>query len=216
MEPIYAIEISNLITQTTQLILTKNSNQLQHISSNLVKIEHLLEAFEKRLSVLEETSNDTKEEEKTLLNLQQKFERLEQTFLAFPKEQQEQQQYEIETDGLDDQELLIMHDQIMKHQDYQLDALSGLINKQKILGEAINDELEVQIDLLEDVQNRTDNTHERIKNAKNRMDVFLEENDGKGITKLISVLDYCGALYNSDFAVYLNIKFLRFYRTQKS
>ncbi|XP_068672057.1 syntaxin-8-like isoform X1 [Montipora foliosa] len=52
--------------------------------------------------------------------------------------------------------------QIIKEQDEGLEALSGIIQRQKIIGQAISDEVDLQDDIIDDIDGRMDQTNTRL------------------------------------------------------
>lgn len=51
----------------------------------------------------------------------------------------------VDDGGVSNSELLQLHDRIIDAQDQQLDSLSGLLGRHKIIGEAISTELDIQV-----------------------------------------------------------------------
>lgn len=70
-----------------------------------------------------------------------------------------------------DPELLQLQKRIMDDQDASLDALVGIIERQKQIGVEINRELDYHIELLEDTEDRVDRTTGRLEAAGKRLDV---------------------------------------------
>jgi hypothetical protein len=187
-------QIDDILMGTTNLIISKNPQKFQQITSNLVKIDHLLDSYK---SKLDDPSNDENEySEKTLLTYQEKYDRLKQSFASFPKPLEANEI--TENDGLGNDELLLMQDSIIKTQDDHLDSLLHLIGKQKVLSEMMNDELEVHINLLDNVNERMDQTGDRMQVARNRMERFIEDNNPIGNSNLSRILA------DGDFSYYFN------------
>ncbi len=70
-----------------------------------------------------------------------------------------------ETKHLDNVGILTLHQETIKSQDDQLDALMTIVGRQKEIGKAIGDELDVQNKLLDDLEGRVDITGARMKGA---------------------------------------------------
>lgn len=75
-----------------------------------------------------------------------------------------------ETRGQDNTQILALHEQVVEHQDSSLDQLMAVIGRQKEIGRAIGDELDVQNQLLRDIDVKVGNTTARIKNAQKQAD----------------------------------------------
>ncbi|KAI8638377.1 Phox homologous domain-containing protein [Parasitella parasitica] len=89
---------------------------------------------------------------------------------ALLKQQQEQKLQETEfTKGLDNQELLNYQTQVIKEQDLHIEQFSQLLGRQKELGLAINHELEDQIDVLESLDIKVDNTRTKLSFAHKKL-----------------------------------------------
>ncbi|XP_078348976.1 syntaxin-8-like isoform X2 [Oculina patagonica] len=52
--------------------------------------------------------------------------------------------------------------QIIAEQDQGLEALSGIIQRQKMMGQAISDEVDTHNEILDDIDTRMDHTHQRL------------------------------------------------------
>ncbi|XP_020621228.1 syntaxin-8-like [Orbicella faveolata] len=52
--------------------------------------------------------------------------------------------------------------QIIAEQDQGLEALSGIIQRQKVMGQAISDEVDAHNEILDDIDNRMDQTNQRL------------------------------------------------------
>ncbi|XP_027052076.1 syntaxin-8-like [Pocillopora damicornis] len=52
--------------------------------------------------------------------------------------------------------------QIIAEQDQGLEALSGIIQRQKLMGQAISDEVDLQNDIIDDIDARMDQTNQRL------------------------------------------------------
>jgi hypothetical protein len=82
---------------------------------------------------------------------------------------------------LNNNELLQLQNNIMADQDKQLDQLSSVISRQKEIGIAIGNELELQVDLLEDTDQRIENTRYRMRTADRNLGTLFDKDDTKGI-----------------------------------
>ncbi|KAJ6604716.1 syntaxin [Mycena vulgaris] len=72
-----------------------------------------------------------------------------------------------ETRPLDDHGLVMLQEAKMQQQDSELSELTAVIQRQRHLGEAISNEIAIQIELLDDLANRVDETSGKI-TATNR------------------------------------------------
>ncbi|KAJ7070973.1 syntaxin [Mycena amicta] len=72
-----------------------------------------------------------------------------------------------ETRPLDEHGLLMLQEAKMQRQDNEVSQLTAVLQRQRHLGEAISNELALQIELLDDLANRVDDTSERL-TATNR------------------------------------------------
>ncbi|XP_031573574.1 syntaxin-8-like isoform X2 [Actinia tenebrosa] len=70
--------------------------------------------------------------------------------------------YMLETDDMSVTDMRSQQHQIIEEQDKGLDALSGIIQRQKMIGHAISDEVDTQNEIIVDVADRMDSTHSRI------------------------------------------------------
>lgn len=77
---------------------------------------------------------------------------------------------EDELSGMDNTQLLAMHNRIMSEQDESIDRLSESISRQRELSIQIGDELDSHAQLLDEVEILTDRHQTRLDNAKKRMD----------------------------------------------
>lgn len=77
------------------------------------------------------------------------------------------------TRGVENQQLLQMQRTDMKEQDEELEKLNALINKQKELGVAINEELALQNELLEELDTEVDRTTDKLKYASKKIGKIL-------------------------------------------
>jgi hypothetical protein len=64
-------------------------------------------------------------------------------------------------------------------QDRQLDELSRVIGRQKEIGLTISDELDYQVDLLQQTEERIDDTDQRLARARRRLDQVLKKANDK-------------------------------------
>ncbi|KAF7347779.1 Snare domain containing protein [Mycena venus] len=83
---------------------------------------------------------------------------------AAPKPQETE-----ETRPLDDQGLFMLQEQKMQQQDHEVSQLTAVLQRQRHLGEAIGNELAIQIELLDDLANRVDETSGKIATTNREM-----------------------------------------------
>jgi hypothetical protein len=69
----------------------------------------------------------------------------------------------------------------MQDQDVQLDQLLDIITRQKNIGSAIGNELELQIDLIEEAENILENTNNRMDRANNNLMNLFDKGDSNSI-----------------------------------
>ncbi|KAK7064173.1 hypothetical protein R3P38DRAFT_3382816 [Favolaschia claudopus] len=74
-----------------------------------------------------------------------------------------------ETRPLDEHGLFLLQEQKMQQQDVEVSQLTAVLQRQRHLGEAISNELQVQIELLDDLANRVDDTSARIASTNREM-----------------------------------------------
>ncbi|KAJ7487667.1 syntaxin [Mycena galericulata] len=74
-----------------------------------------------------------------------------------------------ETRPLDEHGLLMLQEDKMKQQDFEVSQLTAVLQRQRHLGEAINNELAIQIELLDDLANRVDETSGKIASTNREM-----------------------------------------------
>ncbi|KAJ7103469.1 syntaxin, partial [Mycena belliarum] len=74
-----------------------------------------------------------------------------------------------ETRPLDDHGLLMLQEAKMQQQDSELSQLTAVISRQRHLGEAISNEIALQIELLDDLANRVDETSGKIATTNREM-----------------------------------------------
>ncbi|KAJ7706112.1 syntaxin [Mycena rosella] len=74
-----------------------------------------------------------------------------------------------ETRPLDDHGLLMLQEAKMQQQDGELSQLTAVIQRQRHLGEAISNEIAIQIELLDDLANRVDETSGKIQTTNREM-----------------------------------------------
>lgn len=75
----------------------------------------------------------------------------------------------VNTDELDNHQVLQLHRRVMDEQDQSLDRLSESIRNQRELSIQIGDELESHVQLLDDVDDSVDRHQERLNGAKRRL-----------------------------------------------
>ncbi|KAJ6519891.1 syntaxin [Mycena sanguinolenta] len=83
---------------------------------------------------------------------------------AAPKPQETE-----ETRPLDDHGLFMLQEQKMQQQDVDVSQLTAVLQRQRHLGEAISNELQLQIELLDDLANRVDETSGKIATTSREM-----------------------------------------------
>ncbi|KAG2217407.1 hypothetical protein INT45_004865 [Circinella minor] len=74
-----------------------------------------------------------------------------------------------ETEGLDNDGLLVYQKQVMDDQDQQVEQFSALLARQKQLGFAIGDELETQNEILDELDAGVDRTGLKLKFASKKL-----------------------------------------------
>ena len=74
-----------------------------------------------------------------------------------------------ETQDLQNQEMLQLHDSKMRSQDIQLEQLSGSISRQKNIARAIGDETELHLTMLEGMDDRLDRTTREVARGSNQV-----------------------------------------------
>jgi len=145
-----------------------------------------IERLEKGLGEAEEAGlvgeRDLKVWEDALIQLGQKYNQIESVMTGeTPVQRQRRELFATPSDapakssepvhaGMDNPQLLGMHQQIMAEQDDQLDQLAEVIERQKRIGMQIGDELDLHVQLLEDTDIRVDQTQSRLRNAGKRLD----------------------------------------------
>ncbi|KAJ3270280.1 hypothetical protein HDV01_000395 [Terramyces sp. JEL0728] len=166
----------------------------QKIQSQVQTVSNLINQHEVELTALEESgkcpANQLRDLESELLSSSKQFDRIQtmvdselgtsstrkpikETFLA-----------DTQHENLDNHELLQLHERIINQQDAQLDSLADLLTRQKQIGEMISNELDVQVDLLDEVDERANATEQRMRTARNRLDGFMESSSGSSRVSL--------------------------------
>jgi regulator of vacuolar morphogenesis len=74
-----------------------------------------------------------------------------------------------ETRPLDDHGLFMLQEQKMQQQDVDVSQLTAVLQRQRHLGEAISNELQIQIELLDDLANQVDATSGKIASTNREM-----------------------------------------------
>ncbi|KAJ7783855.1 syntaxin [Mycena maculata] len=74
-----------------------------------------------------------------------------------------------ETRPLDEHGLVMLQEAKMKQQDVEVSQLTAVLQRQRHLGEAINNELAIQIELLDDLAHRVDDTSGKIASTNREM-----------------------------------------------
>jgi syntaxin 8 len=101
---------------------------------------------------------------------------------------------EDEIAGMDNTQLLAMHNRIISEQDESIDRLAESISRQRELSIQIGDELDSHAQLLDEVEILTDRHQSRLDNAKKRMDhIYRKASEnckftpGKGSTSSLTI-----------------------------
>lgn len=82
---------------------------------------------------------------------------------------------------LENGEILQHQNRVIDDQDTLLDQLSFVIARQKQIGVAIGNELELQVELLDETDMRVNRTQERMRYAARSMGRMMESSEYKGI-----------------------------------
>ena len=197
------LELANLITKTTEKVLLKVN--IGDIQQDLSRISILINECEQELSKMEQkTSTDYKEYEQELLSLCKKHARLE-TLVSknlMSKRDQLFQPVNASQPNLagitaEPSQILIEHENLMQNQDEQLNQLSKIVTRQKDIGHLISNELDSQVQLLEDVEQQTEETRLNIGRTSNRLNGVVETRS-KPRGKIVNSWEYY-LLFDIDF-----------------
>jgi regulator of vacuolar morphogenesis len=74
-----------------------------------------------------------------------------------------------ETRPLDEHGLFMLQEAKMQQQDSEVSQLTSVLQRQRHLGEAISNELAIQIELLDDLSNRVDETQSKLATTTREM-----------------------------------------------
>ena len=181
------LELSNLITKTTEKALLKSNSE--EMKLDLSKIAELITKCEQELTELESKSDSSHQEyEQELLVLSKKHARLEHLInrnirnrdLLFPNGNVSQPNLTHSTENLDPSQTLQLHEKMVGEQDEQLLLLSKVVGRQKAIGTMISNELDSQVDLLQQVEDGTNETRLNIGRNNNRLDGLVEQETRSG------------------------------------
>lgn len=81
--------------------------------------------------------------------------------------------------------MLMQQQQQLKEQDASLDLLLASVTRQKEMGEAISEELDVQSGLLDDLEDGMDNTKLTVSRQQGRVEGYMEQAKNSGNTCII-------------------------------
>ena len=84
------------------------------------------------------------------------------------------------TENLDPSQTLQLHEKMVGEQDEQLLLLSKVVGRQKAIGTMISNELDSQVDLLQQVEDGTNETRLNIGRNNNRLDALVEQETRSG------------------------------------
>ena len=176
------LDLANLITKTTENVLKNQANP--SISSDLQEIRNLIEICEQQLTTLE-LQGDQHEYEQELLLLNKKYGRLEELVrrklipttanVSQPNltaENHVNEGTENSLNRLNNHEILDIHEKLITDQDQHLEMLSKVIGRQKEIGQLITNELDSQVELLQDIDNRTEDVGGNMSRINNRLNNF--------------------------------------------
>lgn len=90
----------------------------------------------------------------------------------------------VNTDELDNHQVLQLHRRVIEEQDQSLDRLSESIRNQRELSIQIGDELDSHVQLLDDVDDLVDRHQDRLNGAKKRLNYFAQTAKNNGTCPL--------------------------------
>ncbi|KAG0226739.1 hypothetical protein BGW41_004092 [Actinomortierella wolfii] len=179
-------------------------SQEKTIEKNLTRLKEGIQELEADLSRLEEegtlSSKELQEREDTLIELQKQVEKLE----ALIQDQDDTNARDIllgktqttvkrtssrtvrfsdtvvETDNLDNTQVLQLQQRIVEDQDSHLDRLSESLGRQREVGLMIGDELDTHIDMLGETEQLVDSTAQRLSRATKRITTVVRKTKGCG------------------------------------
>ncbi|KAJ3221969.1 hypothetical protein HK099_002832 [Clydaea vesicula] len=192
---------------------------IQQLQSIKLDTKALLEDLEKQLtkeenveSVNKRGAMELKQMEQDLLNLDNKFGRIESESIPQNSEYERKQllkkpntksqtsdnilinteteNIELKEQSLNEREHMQLQERIMQSQDTQLESLSLTIQRQTELGRLINGELEHHIEILDDIDERVERTGAGLRGNERLLDRFQSEqgHTAKGTCMLVSLL----------------------------
>ena len=179
----HLLDLANLITKTTENVLKNQANP--SISSDLQEIRNLIGICEQQLTELE-LQGDQHEYEQELLLLNKKYGRLEELVrrklipttanVSQPNltaiENHVNEGTDNSLNSLNNHEILDIHEKLINDQDQHLEKLSKVIGRQKEIGQLITNELDSQVELLQDIDNRTEDVGGNMSRINNRLNNF--------------------------------------------
>ncbi|KAI9255890.1 hypothetical protein EDC94DRAFT_617104 [Helicostylum pulchrum] len=96
---------------------------------------------------------------------------------------------EMDSSDLENGQILQLQQRIIDDQDTDLDHLSSAIRRQRELGLLIGDELETHAQLIDETEAMVDNTDERLRQAKKKLDyVGRKVKDNKSVCIVIGLI----------------------------
>ncbi|KAF9978175.1 hypothetical protein BGZ73_003556 [Actinomortierella ambigua] len=189
-----------------------HESQDKTINKNLSRLKEGIQELEADLSRSEEegalSSKELKEREDTLISLQQQVEKLEALF----QDQDNSNAREIlmgrtqttvtrtstrtvrfsdtvvETDDLDNTQMLQLQQRIVEDQDAHLDRLSESLGRQQEVGLMIGEELDSHVVLLDESEHLVDRTAQRLGHAGKRLANVVRKTKGCGSWLIILAL----------------------------
>ncbi|CAG8513062.1 4495_t:CDS:2 [Acaulospora colombiana] len=181
------------------------------INKNLAKLQTGIKELEQELSTAEESgthsSKDLKGKEDMLIKLTKQYEKLSAlmqddisarelllginaTTQISAKSKTKTVRFSpiVETDDMDNTQVLLLQERIMRDQDEDLDRLDEAIGRQRELSLMIGEELDSQIELLTDTEAIVDQTDGKLNRAKRGLVKISKNAKEKGSVFLIASL----------------------------
>ncbi|GAA5812058.1 hypothetical protein MFLAVUS_005507 [Mucor flavus] len=174
------------------------------IEKHLAQLREGIKVLEQQLSEEEQTgARDTKSEEDKLIQLQVKVDKLDallgnqdditarEILLGNSRGKTSARFTSIDMDpsDLENGQILQLQQRIIDDQDTDLDHLSSAIRRQRELGLLIGDELETHAQLIDETEAMVDNTDERLRQAKKKLDyVGRKVKDNKSVCIVIGLI----------------------------
>ncbi|XP_065826749.1 syntaxin-8-like [Oscarella lobularis] len=100
---------------------------------------------------------------------------------------QEEEESE-ETRGLTNDEMIVQHQQIMREQDEGLEELSKAVERQKLIGLTIHDEVDRQDEIIDNLGNKVDRTTGRIERETRHVERIRVKASDKGLCCVVVLL----------------------------